>query len=116
MLEYSEMPPVSSLYHEAFLISEDTHVGENPSSADGKLPVQPVHDKDLQKTRTRDGEVAPPPPDETSPGRERPKLGPSRFNNPDPILPGLQIKLSHDYHVKVIIQGARGNQWMGPTA
>jgi len=116
MLEYSEMPPVSSLYHEAFRISEDTHAEENPSSADGKLPVQPVHGKDLQKSRNQDGEVSPPAPEETPPGRERPKRGPARFHNPDPILPGLQIKLSQDFRVKVIIPGVRENQWMGPTA
>src|SRR5688572_12545139 len=111
MLEYSEMPPVSSLYHEAFLICEEARAGEIPSSADGKLPVQPVHDKDLRKTRTQDGEVTPPPSEETQPGRERPKRGPARLNNPDPILPGLQIKLTHDFHVKVIIARIRGDQW-----
>lgn len=116
MLEYSEIPPVSSLYHEAFRISEDTHAGENPSSTDGKLPVQPVHDKDLQKNRNKDGEVAPRTPEEAQPGRERPKRGPARFQNPDPILPGLQIKLSQDFHVKVIISRVRRDQWTGPTA
>lgn len=116
MLEYSEIPPVSSLYHEAFLISEDTHAGENPSSADGKLPVQPAEDKELQKNRNKDGEVSPRTPDETQPGRERPRRGPARFQNPDPILPGLQIKLSQDFQVKVIIARVRGDQWTGPTA
>ncbi len=116
MLEYSEMPPVSSLYHEAFLISEDTHVGENPSSNDRKLPVQPVQDKELQKNKNRDGENSSPAPQEGSPGRERPKRGPARFNNPDPILPGLEIKLTQDYRVKVLVPALRSHQWMGPTA
>lgn len=116
MFEYSEMPQVSSLYHEAFLLSEDTRAGENPSSSDGKLPVQPVQDKDLQKIRNRDGENSSPAPQDSTPGRERPKRVPGRLSNPDPILPGLQIKLTHDFHVKVIIQGFRNNQWMGPTA
>jgi hypothetical protein len=104
MLEYSEIPPVSSLYHEAFLISEDTHAGENPSSSDGNLPVQPVLDKDMQKNRNKDGEVSPRTPEDAQPGRERPKRGPARFLNPDPILPGLQIKLSENFQVKVIIK------------
>jgi hypothetical protein len=116
MLEYSEIPPVSSLYHEVFRISEDTHAGENPSSTDRKLPVQPVNDKDLQKNRNKDGEVSPRTPEDAQPGRERPKRGPARLQNPDPILPGLQIKISQDFRVKLIIPRGQQDQWTGPTA
>jgi hypothetical protein len=117
MLEYSEMPPVSSLYHECFLISAeaDHRIGENSRSTEGKLPVQPVDEKELQKSRTRDGENINPDREEVPPGRERPKRGPVRFNNPDPILPGLQIKLSQDFQATVIIHGKRKDQWIGPT-
>jgi hypothetical protein len=117
MLEYSELPPVSSLYHECLLISAeaDHRTGEEPRATDGKLPVQPVNEKELQKSRTRDGENINPDREEGTPGRERPKRGPARFNNPDPILPGLQIKLSQNFQATVIIQGLRQDQWMGPT-
>jgi hypothetical protein len=116
MLEYSEIPPVSSLYHEGILISEVTHAGQNPSSADGNLPVQPAEYKDLQKNRNKDGELSPRTPDKAQPGRERPRRGPARFQNPDPILPDLQIKISQDFHVKVIMPRVRESQWTGPTA
>jgi len=116
MFEYSQMPAVSSIYHEIFFISEDTHVDQNQFSDFGKSTVQPVQDKELRKKGKKDGEVSPRTPEDTQPERERPKRGPARFHNPDPILPGLQIKLSQDFQVKVIVLRIRGHQWTGPTA
>ncbi len=114
MLEYSEMPPLSRIYHEAFLISAVTGVGENPSSSSPKLPVQPVKDTELQPSREQELPSTNPKPN--PPGQKRPRRGPAQLDNPDPILPGLQIKLSQDYQVKIIVSTRCGNQWMGPTA
>ncbi len=113
MLEYSEMPPVSRIYHEAFLISAATWAGENPSSTEGKPADRPLQEKDSQQQRKQD--LPSSEPKASPPGHERPKRVPTRFNNPDPILPGLQIKLTHDFQAKVIIYGSAGNQWIGPT-
>jgi hypothetical protein len=114
MLEYSENPALSRLYHEEFQISVDTHAGEDPFSATKKLPVQPVIEKDPHKIR--DQELPSSEPGTEPPGRQRPKRHPSRLYNPDPILPGLQIKMTHDFQVKIILCGNRGHQWTGPTA
>lgn len=101
MLEYSELPPLSRVYHEAFLISADTHAGENPPSAAGKLPAQPVGDKDLHKPPEREDPSSEPKP--ASPGQQRPKKIPTQLINPDPILPALQIKITQDFQAKVIV-------------
>jgi hypothetical protein len=113
MLEYSEMPPVSRIYHEAFLISAASWAGENPSSSEGKPTVKPLQETKSQQQKKQ--ELPSSEPKASPPGRERPKRVPTRFNNPDPILPGLQIKLSQDFRAKVIIHVSAGNQWTGPT-
>jgi hypothetical protein len=50
MSEYIEFSDLLSLYHEEFLMSVDTHAGEDPSSATKKSPIQPFMDKKPRKS------------------------------------------------------------------